>query len=120
MNNLKSSQSNLKTLLAVGGWTHASVGFTEMVQSYDRRQQFIQYAIGYLKHHGEFNSITCIKSRPELFCEKGVLRNFAKFTGKQLCQSLCLITLQDWGLQLYSKRGSDTGVSLLNIYDVKF
>ena len=27
-------------------------------------------------------------SRPELFCKKGVLRNFAKFTGKQLCQSL--------------------------------
>ena len=29
-------------------------------------------------------------SRPELFCKKGVLRNFAKFTGKQLCQSLFL------------------------------
>ena len=27
-------------------------------------------------------------SRPEVFCEKGVLRNFAKFTGKHLCQSL--------------------------------
>ena len=27
-------------------------------------------------------------SRPEMFCEKGVLRNFAKFTGKHLCQSL--------------------------------
>ena len=27
-------------------------------------------------------------SRPEVFCEKGVLRNFSKFTGKQLCQSL--------------------------------
>ena len=27
-------------------------------------------------------------SRPDLFCEKGVLRNFAKFTGKHLCQSL--------------------------------
>ena len=27
-------------------------------------------------------------SRPELFCKKGVLRNFAKFTGKHLCQSL--------------------------------
>ena len=29
-------------------------------------------------------------SRPEVFCKKGVLRNFAKFTGKQLCQSLFL------------------------------
>ena len=27
-------------------------------------------------------------SRPELFCEKGVLRNFTKFTWKHLCQSL--------------------------------
>ena len=27
-------------------------------------------------------------SRPEAFCKKGVLRNFTKFTGKCLCQSL--------------------------------
>ena len=27
-------------------------------------------------------------SRPEVFHKKGVLRNFAKCTGKQLCQSL--------------------------------
>ena len=27
-------------------------------------------------------------SRSEVFCRKGVLRSFAKFTGKQLCQSL--------------------------------
>ena len=25
-------------------------------------------------------------SRPEVFCKEGVLRNFAKFTGKHLCQ----------------------------------
>ena len=30
---------------------------------------------------------------PEVFCKKGVLRNFAKFTGKQLRQSLFLIKL---------------------------
>ena len=29
-------------------------------------------------------------SRPDVFCEKGVLRNFAKFTGKHLCLSLFL------------------------------
>ena len=28
------------------------------------------------------------KQPPEVFCKKGVLRNFAKFTGKRLCQSL--------------------------------
>ena len=27
-------------------------------------------------------------SRPEVFCEKAVLGNFAKFTGKHLCQNL--------------------------------
>ena len=27
-------------------------------------------------------------SRPEMFCKKGVLRNFVKFTGKHLCQGL--------------------------------
>ena len=27
-------------------------------------------------------------SRPELFCKKGVLRNFTKFTRKHLCQIL--------------------------------
>ena len=27
-------------------------------------------------------------SRPEVFCKEGVLENFAKFTGKHLCQSL--------------------------------
>ena len=26
--------------------------------------------------------------RSEVFCKKGVLKNFAKFTGKHLCQSL--------------------------------
>ena len=29
----------------------------------------------------------CRSSRPEMFCKKVVLRNFAKFTGKHLCQS---------------------------------
>ena len=24
-------------------------------------------------------------SRPEVFCKKGILRNFTKFTGQQLC-----------------------------------
>ena len=36
-------------------------------------------------------------SRPEVFCKKGVLKNFAKFTGKHLCQSFLLIKLQTLG-----------------------
>ena len=31
---------------------------------------------------------TLKKQPPEVFCKKGGLRNFAKFTGKDLCQSL--------------------------------
>ena len=32
-------------------------------------------------------------SNPEVFCKKGVLRNFAKFTGKHLCQRTWPATL---------------------------
>ena len=36
----------------------------------------------------EFFALTCSlkKQPPELFCKKGVLRNFVKFTGKHLRQ----------------------------------
>ena len=49
-------------------------------------------------------------SRPEMFCKRGVLRNFAKFTGKHLYQSLFFSKVA--GLQLYLKRDSGTGVFL--------
>ena len=34
------------------------------------------------------NDTNIFNSRPEGFCKKGVLRNYTKFTGKHLCQSL--------------------------------
>ena len=40
---------------------------------------------------------------------KGVPRNFAKFTGKYLCQSLFLNKVADLSLQLYLKGDSATG-----------
>ena len=43
--------------------------------------------------------------------KKGVLRNFAKFIGKYLCQSLFFFD-KDAGLQLYLKRDSGAGVFL--------
>ena len=52
------------------------------------------------------------KQPPEMFCKKRVLRNFAKFTGKHMCQRLFLINLQASGLQLYQKRDSGKGVFL--------
>ena len=36
----------------------------------------------------ETKASTSRSSRPEVFCKKGVLRNFAEFTGKHLCQRL--------------------------------
>ena len=31
-------------------------------------------------------------SRPEVFCKKGVITNFVKFTGKHVCKSLSFLT----------------------------
>ena len=42
--------------------------------------------------------------------KKDILRNFVKFTGKHLCQSLFFNKVARWGLQLYYKRGFGTGV----------
>ena len=44
----------------------------------------------WLRHSLIMNTFRLIfrSSRPEVFCKKGFLRNFTKFTGKHLCQSL--------------------------------
>ena len=50
---------------------------------------------------------------PDLFYKKSVVKNFAKFTGKHLCQSLFfnkVAGLMQLQLQLYQKRDSGTGV----------
>ena len=52
-------------------------------------------------------------SCPEVFCKKDALRNFAKFTGKHLCQNLFFIKVA--GLSpatLLKKRDSGTGAFL--------
>ena len=48
----------------------------------------------------------------EMFCKIGVLKNFAKFTEKHLCQSLFFNKDSGLGLQRYEKRDSGTGVFL--------
>ena len=40
------------------------------------------------KCHTRYCPVCYRSSRLEVFCKKNVLRNFAKFTGKHLCQSL--------------------------------
>ena len=51
-------------------------------------------------------------NRPDVFCRKGVLGNFAKSTGKHLCQGLIFNKVAGLGLQLYQKRDSGTDVFL--------
>ena len=49
---------------------------------------------------------------PKLFCRKGAIRNFAKFTGKHLCQCLFLNKVAALRSATLLKRGSVTGVFL--------
>ena len=52
------------------------------------------------------------KQPPEMFCEKVVLKNFAKFTGKNLCQSLFFNKGADLRPETLLKEVSGTGVFL--------
>ena len=54
----------------------------------------------------------CKSSHQRCSMKKGILRNFTKFTGKHLCQSLFFH-------KLYQKRGSGTGVFLWNLLNFK-
>ena len=51
-------------------------------------QQGFQYASDYCLSSSQYYYRICRSSRLKVFCKKGVLRNFAKFTGKHVCQSL--------------------------------
>ena len=53
-------------------------------------------------------------SRPEVFCKKGALRNFAKFTGKHLYQSLFLNKVVGLACNLIKKE------SLAQVFPVNF
>ncbi|XP_066559338.1 acidic mammalian chitinase [Amia ocellicauda] len=51
-NGLKKSNSQLKTLLAVGGWVNGTSPFIDMVTTPKSRQKFIQSSIKFLWKHG--------------------------------------------------------------------
>ena len=51
-------------------------------------------------------------NRPEVFCEKGVLKSPAVFTGKHMCWSLFLIKLKAFKPATLLKRDFNAGVFL--------
>ena len=62
-----------------------------------RKPALLYFYISYKSRVGKNSSVNDIflsiffffrSSHPEMFCKKGVLRNFVKFTGKHLCQGL--------------------------------
>ena len=53
----------------------------------------IQQLEGLIRHLQNCYDLCWLRD-PEVFCKKGVLKNFAVFTGKHLCWSLFLIELQ--------------------------
>ena len=59
----------------------------------------------FILHYKIINTISSLRSsRSEVFCKKGVLRNFTNFTEKHLCQGLFFNKVA--GLQLFSKNTS--------------
>ena len=95
-----SLQNTKTTETGISDWNHKLI-LTFSKSHYTRLKPKIMYYRQNYKNFNEelflkdfenlnllANSDNPISSRPEVFCKKGVLRNFAKFTGKHLCQSL--------------------------------
>ena len=57
------------------------------------------------------------KQPPKLLCKKDVFRNFASFTGRQLCWSLFLIELQTFRPAALLEIDSNTDVFLCDLQD---
>ena len=65
---------------------------------------------GFQKCRSSHSQMFFRSSRPEVFCKKDVLRDFANLTGKHMCQSLFINKVADQDQQLYLKRDHGTGV----------
>ena len=68
-------------------------------------EAYVQFFFSWLSFQSRFPILLCNKTAaeayvqfqkwpPQVLCKKGVLKNFANFTGKHLCWSLFLIKLQ--------------------------
>ena len=95
-----SLQNTRTTETGISDWNHKLIS-TFSKSHYTRlKPKIIYYRQNYKNFNEELflkdfensnllaNSDNARSSHPEVFCKKGVLRNFAKFTGKYLCQSL--------------------------------
>ena len=75
--------------------------------------ELLLYRLDLIRHNQiivmNFNLGDDRSSRRNVFCKKGVLRNFAKFPGKHLCQSLFFNKVAGLGLQLYENSGGYIG-----------
>ena len=76
--------------------------FVEVFSFFSSSVNFFPYLPSIIldfRYDSNFFDFSLRSSRLEVSCTKGVLRNFAKFTGKHLCQSIFLIKLQAWGFK---------------------
>ena len=63
--------------------------FAKIIYVFQSLTTFVKEASSYMFDRGRNMSLRRFRSsRQEVFCQKGVLRNFSKFTGKHLCQIL--------------------------------
>ena len=69
-------------------------------------------AVSYLCEKPPSLMIDMLKQPPEVFCKKGVVRNFAKFKVKHLCQSLFFNKVVHLRPTTLLKRDPGTGVFL--------
>ena len=76
--------------LKISKWTNLGLN-NEYVQVIARCQ--VQY--------GKYFTILSRSSRPEVFCKKGVLKNFTKFKENTCARVSFFIKLQAWGLHFY-------------------
>ena len=60
----------------------------------------------------QYSKINTWNNHPEVFCQKNILRMFAKFAGKHRCWSLFLIELMAWMFATLLERHPSTGVSV--------
>ena len=87
---------------------HVHIIWYESIDLMGSRQSLSSYCIapiGNRKRPGLIWQHFCFQNSHRTWSiRKGVLRNFAKFTGKLVCQSLGFNKVAGWNLQLYFKK----------------